>query len=549
MVKVITAPRHSLNASLENYLKPDEFAKQLLYNRGIRDEDEIRRFLHPTTANMRDPFEMDGVAAAVERIMDAIQRKQRIMVFGDFDADGITGAAIMVQTARALGGAAKAYIPDRLLEGHGLSKAALAKLIDKGAELLITVDTGISSADEILYAAERGVETIITDHHSVVGNLPLAAAIVHDTRFSGAGLAFKLASALFEKAGQATPEHFWALATLGTIADKVSLLGDNRIIATKGLQAFKTTDNPGLVALMETANGGSRSMSREVDSDFIAFQIAPRINAPGRIDCAEHSLNLLNADNIDKARMLAEHLNLINKQRQKMTAEAVKAVEVQIADQKNGAALIFELEREFLGLNGLIASKLADEYGQTAVGLIVDGDNVRASIRDNSEFHIQKFLHGVSATLLQYGGHSNAGGFVAPKSKVNRILKRLNSQKGAFDGATRERELAVDCEISLEELGSKHWAFISLMKPFGENNPEPLLLARQMQIHTVDSVGKKKNHLRGEFMTADRRKYKFIGFNMSQDDLNASSIDAALKLRTNMWNGKISNEIELVEIL
>ena len=530
------------------------FATRLLYNRGIRTDRQARDFLDPDLRGLSRPFDLPDMDAASSRLLSAAASGELIGVFGDFDVDGLTGTAILVDTITRLGGDALPYIPHRETEGHGLSMDGVRHFGEAGAGLIVTVDTGTDAVEEVDAAARAGIDTIITDHHVAPATLPAAVAVVNPglsnsttAPLTGAGVAFMLGRAVFELDGGEQPAFHTALAALGTIADRGSLRGDNRRIAKAGLAELGRTDHPGLRALMQVSGPDSRWQNPTADS--VAFQLAPRLNAPGRLDDAAPSLALLTTEDPDRAHELAGFLDSCNLRRRRMGDELLREAEAQIGSQSGRNAIAAVTFQDVpSGLLGPLAGRLCETTGLPAIAVSVADGEARGSARSVPGFDIHSALKSAESLLTRFGGHARAAGFSTPESSLDKVLDGVNDRATwELMGVEPHRELMVDYETSFAELTASTWDFAGLLSPFGEGNPEPVIVSRGLNAYNVRTVGAGGDHLR---LDLESGGYSFpaIGFRLGQAPLGNGIVDVAFTPTENIWRGRRTRELSLVDI-
>ncbi|MBI2935625.1 MAG: single-stranded-DNA-specific exonuclease RecJ [Chloroflexi bacterium] len=476
---------------------------RLLYNRGITHPEGIPEFLDSGPSQLRDPFLLPGVAQAVPRILEAILAGETIAIYGDFDTDGVTATAVLTRTLFALGAKVVPYLPHRIREGHGLNVEALGWLKGQGVSLLITVDCGITAREEVHIALGMGIDTIITDHHRTVGPLPLAFAVVSAARndpsystapsLTGAGIAFKLAQALLAALGRPLDEELLALATLGTIADMAPLQGENRALVRGGLEALNRIRSPGLLALCAEA----RLQPGRLDAEAVGFVIAPRLNAPGRLDSPYSSLRLLTTTSSEEAQVLARELEQLNRQRQRLTTQHLLQVSSEAHRQATEQMLLFLSGEELApGVIGLVAGKLAEQFHRPAVVVALDGDVAWGSGRSVAGFDIVEAFTRCQSHLQRFGGHTGAAGFMASRAVLPDLRRHLQAIAAeVLNEASLRSTVAIDAEVSPRDLLGDTFQFLQRMAPFGSGNPRPLFLTRGVQLLRVRQVGKGGQHL------------------------------------------------------
>lgn len=527
---------------------------RLLYNRGITNDRQAREFLNPDLSGLSSPFDLPDMDTASSRLLSAAAAGERIGVFGDFDVDGLTGTAILVDAITRLGGDALPYIPHREKEGHGLSIDAVRYFRNAGAGLIVTVDTGTDAVGEVDAAARVGIDTIITDHHVATDTLPTAVAIVNPDlsnspvgELTGAGVAFMLGRAIFELAGSEQPAFHTVLAALGTIADRGPLRDDNRRIAKAGLAELGRTGHAGLQAL-KAISGPSDKWSNPT-SESVAFQLAPRLNAPGRLDDATPSLTLLTTEDPERARELAGYLDSCNRERRKLGDELLRMATAQIADQtERNAIAAVTFQEVAAGLLGPLAGRLCESMGKPAIAVSVADGVARGSARSIPEFDIQSALKASESLLTKFGGHARAAGFTTPASSLDQVLDAVNGlAEWAMMGVEPQPELSVDYETSFEGLTASTWEFMRVLGPFGEGNPEPVIVSRRLNAFNVRTVGAGGQHLRVD-LESGGYSIPAIGFRLGGAPLGNGIVDIAYTPTENVWRGRRTRELSLLDI-
>lgn len=507
-------------ASLLDQTPEHPLLVRTLYRRGYTTPSAIDAFLRPGVAMAHRP--LPEIDRAVARIGRAIAQGEIICVYGDFDADGVTATALMVIALQAAGGKVGAYIPERVDEGYGLNKDAIRRIAEKQANLIVTVDCGMRSLAEVAHANALGVDVIVTDHHSVGTEVLPAVAVVNPrlegsevhTALAGVGVAYRLAQAVLHDAAAhrrngLTPERveeiedeLLDLVALGTVADMMPLVNENRTLVQRGLQRMRACPRPGIAALMEVA-----SVTREtLDAQAISFRLAPRINAAGRLANAMIAYRLLRTKDLAEARLLAQQLEALNRNRQSLTTEAEAEAEAQVAEQQQAAQgagaegkapwlYIVESSKIRSGIVGLVAGKLAEKYYRPAVVLETGAEESRGSARSIREFDIGAALDEVSDMLVRHGGHSRAAGFTVRNQTLPALRKAL-AEIAASQLATHERlqpTLEIDAEAELPEVTWGLLEQFARLEPTGQENPQPLLLTRRTRLRSYRSVGGEKH--------------------------------------------------------
>ena len=475
---------------------------KVLYARKFDTPEAARTFLTAPKA-LGDPFTLPDMPTAVERIREAIARQERIAIYGDFDVDGITATALLVSALERLGAEVVPYIPDRFDEGYGLNKGALEILRKQGTGLVITVDCGIRSPDEARYAREIGLDLIITDHHTAPADLPPALAVINPKRedsaypfgeLAGVGVAYQLAQALFSAWPGHSPEEVddWLdLVSLGTVADIVPLLGENRFLVRAGLARFRQGVRPGISALMEISGVNAESLGGQ----DIAFRLAPRLNATGRLEHALLSYRLLMARSLEEALPLATTLNDLNQERQRLLEAQLAEAETHI--DADTPFLFVEGEAYHEGIVGLVASRLVEGYYRPAFVMRRGPEFTRGSARSVQNFHITRALDACAELLIRYGGHAQAAGFTLLSRDITSFRERLQAYCAEHLKAEHlQRARYVDAIIRLEDLDGEGVAALRALEPFGAGNPEPALAVEGAEIISARPFGAEGQHTR-----------------------------------------------------
>ena len=524
----------------------DQVLTQLLYNRGITSPSEAQVFLSQEQVR-HDPRLLPGIDQAVQRLNKAISHGERIAIFGDFDVDGVTATALLARGLKSLGVEVLPYIPHRVEEGHGLSMAAIEKLVRRGVDVLITVDCGVTSYEEIDAAQEAGMDVIVTDHHLAPEGAPNACAVVDHQlpgsrypfpHLTGAGTALKLVQALFDSLPQDTTQFerpLLPLAALGTVADVAPLVDENRSIVRLGLQEMSHSPTPGIRALMRAAglkNGA-------VDTEAISWSLAPRLNAAGRIGHADTSYQLLVTESEEEATRLAGVLEQQNRTRRVMTTEAYDKA----ATMVEPGPLVMVADSSFSpGIIGLVASRLVEEFNRPAVVVGIDGEISRGSCRTIPEFDIGSALHRVAGEMegfIRYGGHPQAAGFTITTASLPELRRRLTALADTLLGATPPGpHLDIDLDTPLRDLPRSIYKTIQSLEPFGAGNRPPVFLSRNVQPAKVRHMGANGDHLRLQLrdqgMTWDAVAFR-LGGRISEC---SQALDVVYTVEVDRWGGK-----------
>ncbi len=534
--------------------------RQILFNRGYASDAEARAFLKADVSFDNDPFLLTGMKMAVDRIRWALEQNEPVAVYGDYDVDGVTATALLVDTLKALGGEVRGYIPNRFDEGYGLNNEALTVLHEDGVRLVISVDCGIRSPGEVEHARDLGLDLIITDHHHPIeGELPPALAVINpkqpgdaypDKDLAGVGIAYKLAQALLT--GQ--PEEngpllksLLDLVALGTVADLAPLAGENRFLVRRGLRQMRETTRQGLFSLAAIAELNLA----KVNATDIGFRLGPRLNAAGRLDEALAAYQLLTTDDVFIAGQLAQQLDVQNRERQRITREIqAQAEAIAMADDPH-AYLLFAAHEDFNpGVVGLAASRLVETYYRPAIVAHHDVETTRASCRSIPEFHITAALDECADLLVRHGGHAAAAGFTVTNEKLEELVSRLKSMaKDKLGGMDLRPTLTADAEIPLEQVQPELVDHLKYLEPTGYGNPEAVFVSRKVLIRNRRTVGQEGKHLKMKFEDLKGITHDAIGFRLGhlQAEL-PDHVDILYTYEINEFNGRINFQLNLKDI-
>lgn len=521
---------------------------ELLLDREIDTPEKIERYLHPKREDLLDPMLMQDMDKAVNVIRDAIEKHEEITVFGDYDVDGVTATAILLTYLRKQGAQVGFYIPDRHGEGYGLNIAAIEQIATH-SKLLITVDCGITCAAEVARAKELGMRVIVTDHHQLGPQIPECEAVLNPLlghypfrRLCGAGVAFKLVQAM---GGTEAIEPLWELAALATIADIVPLMDENRVIVYYGLAAMAATQRPGLIALMESAGVDMQKVS----SSDVAFRMAPRINAGGRLALASRGVQLLTTRRMDTAREIAEELNQDNIRRRELEIEIFQRADEmtrQQIDFMNERAIVVCGEGWNPGVIGLAASRLVEKYKWPTILLSRDGDICVGSARSIPGVNIHEAMSTCRDLFIRFGGHAQAAGLTIEAKNVPEFKRRLSEairEQAAPEAFIPTEEY--DLELELSEMTEAFVDAFSTMQPTGFGNPAPVFCVRGVHTTDVRTIGKDGAHLRMRLAQGSDMR-SAIGFRMGDRAANLPEvIEAIITLSINVWQDKRSVQCEL----
>ena len=471
---------------------------RLLVQRGITDPETAAHFLAPALSHLHSPYEMSGMKAAVNRLDAAIERKEGILIYGDYDVDGTTAIVILKTAIELCGGAADFHVPHRIREGYGMKDDVIERAAAAGVRLIISVDTGIRAFAAAETAQRLGVDLIVTDHHLPgLEGVPTALAVLNPNQpdcqypckaLCGAGVGFKLAQALMERR-LATPDQsrmltsFMKVVAIATVADAVPLTGENRVFAKLGLDALRSPVNLGLRALIEVAQvGGARPLS----SGEVAFRIAPRLNAAGRMDVAKDVIELFSVRDATRAKEIANRLDQLNAERQEEERRILDAIYARVEEEpalREAYCMVIDGDGWHRGVIGITATRVVEKYGRPALVISRDGDEAHGSGRSISAFHLLNALESCGEVFHHYGGHEHAVGFSLPVTRLGELRSRL-------DGYARERltladfepSLKVDSELTLEQVTPALYQALVHLEPFGMGNPEPVFGAKGVRL-------------------------------------------------------------------
>lgn len=487
-------------------------AVQLLLSRGIGDDATLARFLDPPGVPY-PPDSLPGVDVALPRLAAAVRSGETVAVFGDFDVDGISGTAILSETLQRLGARVIPYLPDPVAEGHGMTPLAVDRLVSQGATLIVTVDSGVSNSAEVHLANQKGTDVVITDHHVPPAQSPDAVAIVNPRmtgnqypfpELCGAGIAYKLATALLECMGQPDDPSLLELAAMGTIADLVPLRDENRHIVQRGLEVLPFTHRPGLRALLRRLN----LANGPIRAEHVSFQIAPRLNSAGRMAHPATSLNLLLTSDEREGERLTTQLEEYNARRRDLTARCVETAVEQVRASSPLPAIIITYDDTYTpGINGLVAGRLTELFNRPAVALArADADHLVASARSIGDFSLINAISQCEDLLVRFGGHQAAAGFTVRKERYTEVADRLsgiaNARLGLF---APEPSLEIHAEGTLDELLAPAMADLcARLEPFGKDNPTPRYLTRGVRVANAGYVGSNGQHLKLRVGSGDR---------------------------------------------
>lgn len=492
---------------------------QLLINRGCISPSEARSFLMKETEQLHDPFEMEDMDNAVYRILEAVEDGERIVIFGDYDVDGVTSVSILYLYLTSIGAEVSYYIPCRSGEGYGMSESAIRKLADEGCRLIITVDTGITAIAEALLVKELGLDLIVTDHHECHSELPDAVAVVNPRRpdcrypfgeLAGVGVVFKLLCALdsvrnpedsMAKCVRRVSAEYCDLVAIGTIADVMPIKDENRLIVSYGLQLIDVTDRPGLVELIEAVRSESKyNTKKKITASFVGYTIAPRINAAGRISDASLAVELFLTKSHEKAAEIAKKLCDINRERQAEENKIVEEAYAKIAmehDFENDPVIVLDAENWHHGIIGIVASRITEKYSRPSILISFEGggdgedsDIGKGSGRSVKGLNLVENLERCSDLLVKYGGHELAAGLTIKRESLPEFRRRINECAREFlSEADRHPTLEADCELVPSDVNMDQAAELYYLEPYGVSNPPPVFVMHKVLLYETALVG------------------------------------------------------------
>lgn len=561
-------PQPLLAEALARQIKISPLLAQCLLNRGFKEPASIKTFLQPRLKQLADPFLLPNMNTAVERLLRARELSESLVIFGDYDVDGVTSTTLLMQVLQSLGWQASSYLPHRMDEGYGLSRDGVENCLKKlPTSLLLAVDCGSTAVETIAWLKERGVDVLVLDHHQISSPPPAAVALVNpqaaldstgtDRDFRelcSVGLAFKLAHAIVKRgreiglpgAAEFDLRPLLDLVALGTIADLVPLVGENRILVSAGLDRLNTTQRPGLVALKEVAQSPEQLGSFEV-----GFQLAPRLNASGRLETAEESLHLLMAESAEEAMELAQNLDARNRERQK--------IERAIADEAAGAVRSrFNPESDFvivegrllwhIGVVGIVASRVLQEFYRPTIIIGGEGGNWRGSGRSIAGFDLAAALRECDDLLVRHGGHAMAAGLTIEPDKLDAFRSRLNEvARRALKPEDLQPPLRLDAEVELADISLETLVELDQLKPVGQGNPMVQFYASGLtHQRPLQRMGNEKQHVK-MWVTDGRTSHEAVWWNAGQGSLPVGEFDLAFAPQINDYNGRRTVQLKVLD--
>ena len=564
----LAPPQPLLAGQLAPQLKIPPLLAQCLLNRGFSEPSAIENFLSPRLKNLADPFLLPNMAVAVGRLLRAREQNESLIIFGDYDVDGVTSTALLVEVLRPLGWKVDFYLPNRMDEGYGLSADGVENCLKKyPAKLLLAVDCGSTAVATVQKLRDNGVEVIVLDHHQVSNPAPDAVALVNPqlstlnpqpstvfTELCSVGLAFKLAHALVKRgreiglpgAAEFDLRPLLDLVALGTIADLVPLTGENRILASAGLQRLNTTRRPGLIALKQVAQCPPTLGAYE-----IGFQLAPRLNAAGRLETAEDSLRLLFARDLAEAMPLAQNLDSRNRERQKLergiVEEVIGAVQAKF-DPQTDFVIVEGRLLWHIGVVGIVASRVLQQFYRPTIILGGEGDEWRGSGRSIAGFDLAAALRECDDLLVRHGGHAMAAGLSVQPDKIDLLRQRLNElARRALKPEDLQPPLRLDAEVGLDEMTLESLGELARLKPTGQGNPPVQFCARSVtHQRPLQRMGREKQHVK-LWVTDGAVTHEAVWWNGGDKSLPVGKFDLAFAPQVNEFNGRTSVQLKVLD--
>ena len=564
----LATPQPLLAETLASQLKISPLLAQCLLNRGFSDPEVIGQFLAPRLKHLADPFLLPNMAAAVARLLRAHERAEPLVIFGDYDVDGVTSTTLLLEVLRKLGWIAAAYLPNRMDEGYGLSRDGVENCLKKfPVKLLLAVDCGSTAVETIAWLREKDIDVIVLDHHQVSTPPPAAVALVNPqlstcnlqpatvfTELCSAGLAFKLAHALLKRgretglpgAAEFDLRPLLDLVALGTIADLVPLTGENRILVTAGLEKLNTTQRPGLVALKQVAQSPEKLGTHDV-----GFQLAPRLNASGRLETAEESLQLLLAETVAAALPRAQNLDARNRERQNIERGITEQVAGVVRSKFDAQKDFVIVEGELLwhiGVVGIVASRVLQEFYRPTIILGGDAGHWRGSGRSIAGFDLAAALCECDDLLVKHGGHAMAAGLTIAPEKVDAFRQRLNEiARRSLRPEDLQPPLRLDAEVALSEITLDSLAELDQLKPMGQGNPAMQFSARNL-VHKkpLQRMGANKQHVK-LWVTDGVVTHEAVWWNAGNGSLPVGKFDLAFAPSVNEFNGRTTVQLKVLD--
>ncbi|UTR09271.1 single-stranded-DNA-specific exonuclease RecJ [Evansella sp. LMS18] len=526
-----------------------KIASRFLVQRGFTEAETAKTFLNIDESCIHSPYLLKDMEKAIERIKEGIRNKEKILIFGDYDADGVTSTSLMFLTLRELGAQVGYYVPNRFTEGYGPNEGAFRQAKEEGVSLIITVDTGISAVYEAEVAKDLGIDLIITDHHEPPPEIPDAYAVINpkqedcfypNPNLAGVGVAGKTAHALLG----GLPEQYLDLIAIGTIADLVPLTDENRFFASEGIRRLSKVQRPGLKALMDHCGINPQELTEE----SVGFGIGPRLNAAGRMDSADPAVQLLISEDMLEADELAVMIDDLNKERQKVVADIAEEAERQVEEQGLSSVIIVGNEGWNAGVIGIVASRLTEKYYRPSIVLSIDSETglAKGSARSIEGFDMFRSLSQCRDWLPHFGGHPMAAGLTMKTEHIQPLQKKMNEiAEATVQPEDWIRSLSVDLPVKLSEVTVEAIKDLQMMAPFGVGNPSPKILLDGVNLSVLKKIGSKKDHLKVTFKESNNM-VDGIGFRMGElyDEISPNAKASVVgKLSINEWNGHVKPQV------
>ncbi|MFN2516487.1 MAG: single-stranded-DNA-specific exonuclease RecJ [Pyrinomonadaceae bacterium] len=550
------------SASLARVLGVSPTIAALLISRGCHDELSARSFLQPSSNQLHDPSLMLGMKKAVFRLMQAIEKSEPILVYGDYDVDGTTGTAVLLRALNLLGARTGFHVPHRFTEGYGIQQAALQTAVIEGYKLAISVDCGMRAHEPLYWARHNGLDVIITDHHlpDEGEGVPPAYAVLNpnqrgcdypDKNLAGVGVAFKLVHALFREQGRESQvEAFLKIVAIGTVADVAKLTGENRTIVSLGLKDLSKATNPGLRALMEVAGCGAGAGMTAYD---LGFRIGPRINAAGRMDAARAVVELFSTKDRKEAQRLAQHLDTRNQERKEVQQQIVELAIAELeragSDPANSYVAVIAGEGWHRGVIGIAASKISERINRPCVVLSIDGDVAHGSARSIEPYHLLNGLTSCADLFEKFGGHSHAAGITLKSNRIGELRRRLNEHAASCLSDEDLRPCVyIDAELPTEEITFELVGELQTLEPYGAGNPRPTFLARNLCILTEPRlIGER--HLKMNVAGPKGRPLEVIWWQgAEQGNILKNGMEMAYTIETSNWKGETFLQLAVQDV-
>lgn len=550
-------------ASLARVLGVSPILAALLINRGYDEESSARSFLTPHYEQIHEPYLMLGMREAVARLQDAIDKQERILIYGDYDVDGTTGTAVLLRALKLLGAQTGFHVPHRFTEGYGIQQPALEKAMKEGYRLVVSVDCGIRAHEPLYWAQENGLDVIITDHHLPDKNegAPPAFAVLNpnqagckypDKNLAGVGVAFKLVHALFrEKGRESQVDAFMKVVAIGTVADVAKLVGENRTIVALGLKDLAKASNPGLRALIEVAGCGDGKGMTAYD---LGFRLGPRINAAGRMDAARAVVELFDTRDAQEARRLALHLDTRNEERKAVQQQIVDLAVAELAEGTKAPSHVAVIAGEgwHRGVIGIAASKIAERINRPCVVFSIDGELAHGSGRSIEAYHLLDGLTSCADLFEKFGGHSHAAGITIRPERIAQFRERLNDHAAScLRAEDLEHSVTIDLELKAEDITFQLTRDLQALEPYGAGNPRPIFWTKNLRCLS-DPVVMKERHLKMRLGGSNNRPLEVIWWNCLEPGEQTpdvkGSIELAYTIETNVWNDEIKVQLSVQDL-